>query len=319
MKTKKALGLMAALILVLSAGIPAVSQEQQTTADRAVVPLSDPSKPAVIEASVMRGGITVKGYNGKEVIVEARIRERSLSGEIALGYFYGPDSNIAKTIARTAAQNMYTLGGRAGEKDEEKQERSKEGMKLISAAATGLMVEEEDNVVTVHTESWKYSVDLTIQVPTNSSLKLHSTNDGDIVIENVNGELEINNTNGAITAKNVSGTVVANTVNGDIEVTLNRVTAGKPLSFTNMNGDVDITLPADIKADVKMKSQMGDIYSDFDVSIKASPQKAKETEASARGTYRIAFDKMIYGVINGGGQEITFSTFNGDIFIRRKK
>jgi hypothetical protein len=317
MKTKKTLVMTAVLSLVLAAGIPAVSQEQQTTADRAVVPLSDPSKPAVVEASVMRGGITVKGTTGKEVIVEARIRERSLSGELKLGQFFGvaPD----KTAVAQALGAYGRALGTTRSKDEEKQERSKEGMKLITAAATGLTVEEEGNVVTVHTESWKYSVDLTIQVPTNSSLKLRSTNDGDIVIENVNGELEINNTNGAITARNISGTVVANTVNGDIEVTLNRVTAGKPLSFTNMNGDVDITLPAEIKADVKMKSQMGDIYSDFDVSIKASPQKAKEAETPKAGTYRITFDKMIYGTINGGGQELTFSTFNGDIFIRKRK
>ncbi len=316
MKTKKALGLMAALVLALSAGSPAASQEQQTTADRAVVPLSDPSKPAVVEASVMRGGITVKGYNGKEVIVEARIREKSLSGELNIAQVFAGGRAIA---FESGLGGFSRALGTTRSIDEEKQERSKEGMKLISAAATGLTVEEEGNVVTVRTESWKYSVDLTIQVPTNSSLKLRSANDGDIVIENVNGELEISSANGMITAKNVSGNVVANTVNGDIEVTLNRVTSGKPLSFTNMNGDVDITLPADIKADVRMKSQMGDIYSDFDVSIKATPQRAKEAETAKAGTYRIAFDKMIYGIINGGGQEITFSTFNGDIFIRKKK
>ena len=316
MKKKQALSLMAVLVLVLSAGIPAASQEQQTTADRAVVPLSNPSKPAVVEASVMRGGITVKGYNGKEVIVEARIREKSLSDDLNIAQFFAGGRAIAFE-SRLGGLNRALATARS--KDEEKQERSKEGMKLISAAATGLTVEEEDNVVTVQTASWKYSVDLVIQVPVNSSLKLRSTNDGNIVIENVNGELEVNNTNGTITAKNVSGTIVANAVNGDIEVTLNRVTAGKPLSFTNMNGDVDITLPADIKADVRMKSQMGDIYSDFDVSIKAAPQRAKEAETARAGTYRITFDKMIYGIINGGGQEITFSSFNGDIFIRKKK
>ncbi len=317
MNRKKAFGLMAALALILSTGIAAYGQEQETTADRAVVPLSNPSKPAVVEASVMRGGITVKGYNGKEVIVEARIRERSLSGNLNLAQAISGMS-AGRNIERALGAYTQNLN-KARAKEEEKQERSKEGMKLITAAATGLTVEEEDNVVSVHTESWKYGVDLTIQVPANSSLKLRSTNDGNIVIDGVNGEIEVSNTNGTITAKNISGTIIANTVNGDIEVTLNRVTAGKPMSFTNMNGDIDITFPADIKADVKMKSQMGDIYSDFDVSIKAAPQKAKETESTGRGAYRITFDKMIYGVINGGGPEITFSTFNGDIFIRKGK
>jgi DUF4097 and DUF4098 domain-containing protein YvlB len=122
-----------------------------------------------------------------------------------------------------------------------------------------------------------------------------------------------------IAITNASGSVIAHTVNGDIEVTLNRVTSGKPLSFTNMNGDIDVTLPAGIKADVKMKSQMGDIYSDFDVVMKPAPQRSKETGAAERGRYRITFDESLYGAINGGGQEITFNTFNGDIFIRKGK
>ena len=86
-----------------------------------------------------------------------------------------------------------------------------------------------------------------------------------------------------------------------------------------MDGDIDVTLPAGIKADVKMKSQMGDIYSDFDVVMKTAPQRSKETVPAEKGRYRITFDKSIYGAINGGGQEITFNTFNGDIFIRKGK
>src|SRR5947209_9347278 len=43
-------------------------------ADRVTVPLSDPTRPAFIKAHLLNGGITVKGYEGKEVIVEARAR-----------------------------------------------------------------------------------------------------------------------------------------------------------------------------------------------------------------------------------------------------
>ncbi|MCK7525665.1 MAG: hypothetical protein MZV64_52695 [Ignavibacteriales bacterium] len=37
------------------------------------------------------------------------------------------------------------------------------------------------------------------------------------------------------------------------------------------------------------------------------------------GQVRIAFDKSLYGVVNGGGQEIGFNTFSGDIYIRKRK
>jgi hypothetical protein len=69
-----------------------------------------------------------------------------------------------------------------------------------------------------------------------------------------------------------------------------------------MNGDIDVTLPADTKASVRMKSQQGDIYSDFDVVLKAAPQKpAEEAEKTGKGKYRISFDRFLTGAINGGG------------------
>src|SRR5215470_2728919 len=42
--------------------------------DRIAVKLDDPSRPALVKASLVNGGITVKAYNGQQVIVEARAR-----------------------------------------------------------------------------------------------------------------------------------------------------------------------------------------------------------------------------------------------------
>ncbi len=109
------------------------------------------------------------------------------------------------------------------------------------------------------------------------------------------------------------------TVNGDVTVTMTRVTPDKPMSFSSMNGDIDVTLPADIKANVKMKSQRGEVYSDFDINMTRQPAKAEAAEKTEQGKYRIAFDKSLYGVVNGGGQEIGFNTFSGDIYIRKRK
>ncbi len=290
----------------------------QAQPDKAVVPLSNPAKPARIEASVLRGSITVKGYPGKEVIVEARVRERSLNEPEAWA-LAGPFASTGKAKPKIFYTPKPGKPLTLGEVQEEKKERSHEGMKQITAALTGLSVEEDDNTVTVNTESWKYAIDMTIQAPVNSSLEIGTMNDGKIVVENVSGDLEIGGGNGSITLRNVSGNVVAHTMSGDIEAVLDRVTPDKPMSFSTMNGDIDITLPADIKATVKMKSQQGNIYSDFDVAVKQMPAKSGESEAPEKGKYRISFDKGIYGTINGGGQEITFTTFTGDIFIRKKK
>jgi hypothetical protein len=332
---KKTIGHLLVLALLVSGATLAFAQQAaraektpppdrltQTQPDRVVVPLSNPAKPAKIEASLMRGSITVKGYDGKDVVVEARVRERALGEGEAFALAGSPEASKVlknKMNAFELAQESALAAKLSADEQEGQKERSHEGMKLITSAMTGLSVEEDNNTVTVNTQSWKYAVDLTIQVPVASSLELGAMNDGKVVVENVNGDIEVGCSNGRISLRNVAGSVVAHTVNGDIEVVFTRVSADKPLSFSNMNGDIDITLPADVKASVRMKSQQGNIYSDFDVALKTAPTKVEGAEKTEKGQFRINFDKGIYGMINGGGQEITLTTFNGDIFIRKHK
>lgn len=358
---------------------PAAKDE---TPDRAVVPLTNPAKPAKIEVSIMRGSITIRGYQGKEIIVEARTREKALMGWGPYAAGYAPfvpaatpappaaaapsvkpvpaprsgqtlkeleeaqrqldkvqkdtQEKVSKDIeARLAQQealarklsDQYTA--RAGEyygqffqedkKAREEKEKKIAGMKRLSGSSSGLEVEEEDNVVTIGTQSWKAATDLDIQVPVTSSLEIKSSMDGAIVVEGVSGEIDINNINGPVTLRSVSGTTLVHTVNGNIDVVLTRVTAEKPLSFSTMNGDIDVTLPADVKANLKMKSEQGEIYSDFDINMTRQPARTEPTEKTDQGKYRITFDKSLYGIVNGGGQEFSFNTFSGDIYIRKKK
>jgi hypothetical protein len=366
-----------AILALLAAGTCgwAVAQAaKEETPDRAVVPLSDPTKPAKIEVTVMRGSITVKGYQGKEVIVEARVREKAVSNwggpYSSTGYAVVPpaiatapvqptpapapappakpgpiDQRVQKEVqaalaASTLAASMADQEALARRiaRDYEKQagaynlyffpddkkareEKAKKiaGMKQLSGSTSGLEVEEEGNVVQINTQSWKAATDLVIQVPVASSLEIQSSMDGAVVIEGVSGEIDINNINGPVTLTSVSGNTLVHTVNGDITVVLTRVAADKPLSFSTMNGDIDVTLPADVKANLKMKSEQGEIYSDFDINMTRQPARSEAAEKTEQGKYRITFDKSLYGLVNGGGQEFSFNTFSGDIYIRKKK
>jgi DUF4097 and DUF4098 domain-containing protein YvlB len=139
------------------------------------------------------------------------------------------------------------------------------------------------------------------------------------MIENIAGEIEANNYNGKITLTGISGSVVAHTYNGEVTVSFTQIDPDKPMSFSTWNGDVDVTFPAMVKADVKMKSERGEVYSDFDIQVKQTPQKVVEDEREEGGGFRISFEKAIYGSINGGGPEYQFKTYHGDIFIRKAK
>ncbi len=267
------------LLFILLTGITAFAQDNPT--ERAVVPFSDPSRPGTVKASTFRGSISVMGYTGKEVVVEA-----------------SPETHLLT---------------------EERHEKEKaKGMQLIQSRATGLTITEEDNTVNVSVESIKRAVSLKIQVPYTTSLLLSAFSGGDVAVERVKGEIEVKNHNGSINLTHVSGAVVASTFNGEIILTLDEIDSGKPMSFSTWNGDIDVTFPASIKANCKMSSQQGDIYSDFDINLTTTPSKT-ETPKEEKGKYRISFDRTVYGTINGGGPEYQFKSFNGDIFIRKAK
>ncbi len=251
----------------------------QTATDKIPVPLSDPNRPVLLKVGLVSGGITVKGYSGKEVTVESRV---------------------------------------AQEQDEEQHDEKAKGLKLVPNTSSGLTVEEEDNTVSVGVglRGMSHNVDLTIQVPTACSMKLSTVNDGDISVENVTGDLEINNTNGSIYLKHISGSAVVQTVNGEIQVVFASVSPNKAMSFSSLNGDIDVTFPSSLKANVQMKSEQGEIYSDFDIRMQTAATNMEKND-SEKGKYKVTIEKAMRGTINGGGQEIQFNNFNGSIYIRK--
>lgn len=267
----------AAGALLISAGA-AFCQDAQP--DRVTVPFSDPARPKSLHASLINGGITVRGYDGKDAIVEAR-----------------PQGDSGRRSRRP--------------------ERS-DGLRRIDIGGSGLSVEESDNVVTVGTRAINENIELNIQVPFNTSLKLHAVNGGDIVVDHVTGDIEINNTNGSATGTHISGAAVVHALNGKVLVSLDKVTPDKPMSFSSLNGDIDVTMPADVKARVKMKTDNGAVYSDFEIAVDSSArQPVVQDNRSGKGRYRVQFDRSMYGVINGGGPEVQFTTFNGNIYLRK--
>ncbi|MFN7931837.1 MAG: DUF4097 family beta strand repeat-containing protein [Bryobacteraceae bacterium] len=193
------------------------------------------------------------------------------------------------------------------------------GMRRIGGSTSGFTVEESGNQIKISAGPPSSATDITIYVPTDTSVKLNTVNSGNITVEGISGEIDVNNLNGNISVTNVSGAVVAHTLNGKLIVSLNQITPNKAMSFSTLNGNVDVTLPADTKANLKMKSENGDIFSDFEITLKPTSQPAPQETRTADGKrYRVRFDKAMYGAINGGGPEMQFTTLNGTIFIRKK-
>ena len=93
------------------------------------------------------------------------------------------------------------------------------------------------------------------------------------------------------------------------------MTSGIPMSYNTYNGEVDLTLPEDTKANFKMKSDRGEIFSGFEMQLE--PSKPETRADSKSGVYKVKVNEWVKGKINGGGPEITIKTYNGDVYIRK--
>jgi DUF4097 and DUF4098 domain-containing protein YvlB len=255
---------------------PQAAAGQGTSDDRVTVPLTDPSRPALIDVSLVQGSITVRGTNRKDVLVIARPEPDRPSRR------YDPDATGMRRIPQT----------------------------------TGFRISEEGNRVKIGSDSPNRSVTFEIEAPARANLKLSTVNGGEILVENVEGDLTVSNTNGGIVLNNVAGTVNAGTTNGHVRASMTRVTADKDMAFTSLNGTVDVTLPPTTKATLRLRSNNGDVYSDFDVQLAASAPTVEETRSS-NGRYRINRNRSIVGTINGGGPEFELRTFNSNVYVRK--
>ena len=120
--------------------------------ERLVVPLSDPSRPAVLEVALFSGDIDVEGYDGNEIVIVA-------------------DAPCAAPTARSQPRP--------------------DGLRRIQTSSVGLTVEEGDNKVSLRMDFSPKNVDLEVRVPRRTSVHANLVNGGDIVITGVTGEHEL--------------------------------------------------------------------------------------------------------------------------------
>lgn len=270
-----------ALSLILS-----TSAWGQSFKEKLVVPLSNPGSQGKLEVGIIRGDIKVEAYDGRDVIIEATSRDDE-----------NGDCDSCDNEGERPKGNVPA------------------GMKRISSSSVELSATESDNTVEVETNSWKKGINLVIRVPKGFDLDV-STVHGEVSVAGVSGTMEVSAVHGPLTFTDVSGSIICNTVHGDVVANFEKVTADEPMSFVTLHGNVDVTFPSSVKATSKMKSDRGEIFTDFEMTVeKARP----EVKSRDNGEYKVSINSWVYGDINGGGPEFTFKNMHGDIIIREKE
>ncbi|MFN7119661.1 MAG: DUF4097 family beta strand repeat-containing protein [Saprospiraceae bacterium] len=170
----------------------------------------------------------------------------------------------------------------------------------------GLEVTESGGVMTIRKATSK-DAEYIIRIPADAALKIEeeSWEGSEFEISDLKGEIEVKSLGSDIVIKNVTGPVTANTTSGDIIVVFSSVSQSAPTTISNISGFIDVTMPASTKATLRMESISGDIYTDFELSLKE------------KGMPRVGGSR-ISNTINGGGVEITLKAISDDIYLRKK-
>ncbi|MCB0667349.1 MAG: hypothetical protein KDC80_16090 [Saprospiraceae bacterium] len=243
--------------------------------DQVTVPLSSPGKSGHLETNLKSASIKVTGTDRKDVLIK------------------------------------YTLL----ENEDDDAEKTSGDLKRIPTNNFDLEISEDDNTVSIKSESWFQRIDLDIEVPKSFNLDLHNYTGHYIEVSNITGDLNLESYTGYIKATAINGTANASTYAGKIEIAFQQITPDKPMAFSNYSGSIDLTLPADYKASFKMKTTFSEIFSAFDMDVVSKPSTLKKVEGN---NFKLSTDEWTTGSINGGGPEIMIKNFSGGIYLRKK-
>jgi hypothetical protein len=178
-----------------------------------------------------------------------------------------------------------------------------------------LSAEENNNQVSLACMSNNKTVDFDIKIPRRFSLKISSIDNGRIEIIRVSGNIVADNPFGDIILDNVSGSAVLNSVNGKIRAIFSAVDAASPMMLTSLEGNIELYLPEKVNANIKMRSDNGDLFTEFDIKpIKRQTEVRKNEQGNV-----YSLENWTTGALNNGGPEYFVSTFNGNIYLKKYK
>jgi hypothetical protein len=158
------------------------------------------------------------------------------------------------------------------------------------------------------------TVDFDIKIPSGFSLKLKSLDNGNVDVFNISGEIEISNSNGSISLGNISGAAVLSSVYGNITASFREVKPGSLMIFTSFEGSINLTVPETLNSNVRMKTDKGDVVSDFAIQ----PLKRQPATLPGGNDAVSSSEGWVTGSINKGGAELLLRSYSGNITLKKR-
>lgn len=239
-------------------------------------------KEKLVELNITGPSLYIEGYDGDDLIIESYDAPRSSNATAkSLGL---------KDITASIKQPVFSLPPQTP---------------VIKDLADRIMI-----LFGIH-----FNESLKIRIPWNTHLKLSAggIKDRKVVLKDLTGELEVWGGVPLVEIDNIAGPLTVNSsivktskiIINNIKYKNSPINDGKALLYlSSFMGDFDISLPEDIKANVNIKLDNGDLYSDMDIV---------KTYGASNNLNSIS------GKINGGGTFISIISTYGNVALRKQK
>jgi DUF4097 and DUF4098 domain-containing protein YvlB len=242
-------------------------------------------------AKTNNGNITAKNITGGENVTLTSEFGNIIAQEISGAAVSAESKNGTLDLQGMTASGVLKAGSDFG------------SISLINSQAATIEVQSTNGKVTL--ENVDVDGKLTIHNDF-GDLTLNAVDAGAYDLKTQNGKIKVDQARGSITAQSDFGDVeVLNVENGTIDlsstngaVKFSGSLAGGPHSASSDFGSITLTLPAETTLNVDLQTDFGKISSDFEITVSGALD-----------------DNHWVGKFNGGGEELTVKTNNGNITI----
>lgn len=157
---------------------------------------------------------------------------------------------------------------RSDAKPDDKEEKRDDGLRVLSSASASFTLTVNENTAELSygkegLANLGEGADFDIVVPANTAVEIENGWGGDVTVEKLSGDVAVKGMNCEVKLKDLEGGASVETMNGEINASFAKINADKPISFSSMNGEVSLAVPADAKANVRFRSHNGTILTDF--------------------------------------------------------
>lgn len=246
------------------------------------------------------GTISISNVSGKISLTGSRNSSISV-----VAYREGRDKNVVEIVDQSTPDHVslkaqYPSGG--GNYDASTRfvlqvpSGTQYQFNKLSTASGDIEVTNVAGEISVNTASGSITIS---QIEGNVNANAAS---GDVKVAQVHGIVKANAASGDVTVSGVAGLVTANSASGDVNVDLTRIEGNGDLKFSSASGNVTVTAPMDLDAQVSMSTASGSIKSDFPLTIE---------DLESHG-------QKAYGRLGGGIVKLSASTASGDLRLVRK-